>query len=387
MSTFFSCTRYAAFALSIVCSAIIASAAVWNLSLVQELDLGYPLDTYLTFLGAYGIANVFIVVSVELTFDRPFTARVWFECLWVLLLLAMNLAGAAYFTTHSPALCSAHGRNVLGNEGCTSNQVLMGFTWLNTSLLFLYLALLVVLTIVRAGSEPQVWSTYIRDISTPGFNKLISPSNARSNVAHAPRQVQVTEEKRPNVPIISIPKPKPRPRRPSSPSSGEDPIGGLRTYYDVEAYPHDPQRHGLASSTILPPSDIPGPVFYSQHMQTMLTLPQTAAIRDRDSQGRTTGPRKSSPPPLGLWPRMDAMSQPIRKRETPKESEPLPPLPSSSDSGPSPRRSLESPPTSPRDRPGGPRRPSATIPKPRPPPLDLSKGKTRVQPIVINTYQ
>ncbi|KAF8921399.1 hypothetical protein CPB85DRAFT_1270661 [Mucidula mucida] len=347
----FTCTRYVIFALSIACNAIIASVAVWNLGFVQSLNSYYPLDNYLTFLGAFGLAVVFAIVSVELIRDRSVTGLVWFECLWLGVLFAMNLVGAAYLSVHKPQLCELRSRLLLGSQACTSNQVLLAFTWIHSALLFWYLALLVLYCLVHQGKDPKIWQTYIKDISNPECFRAITANRPTSPTLPY-------FQKRRSAPSIVAPKP----RRPIPPV---DAMAGLQSLYDVEPYR---PRVEMASHT-RPQLTGGVPTLYSQHVQSAISTPPVAHTR--------RGPKASSPlspPPLGNWPRSDILSQPLRKG---KERKP-PPSPVDVPQNIAPGRTSFDSPTSPnRPRPTGPR--TRTTSRPRPPPLDLnastSKGK------------
>ncbi|KAF9053579.1 hypothetical protein BDZ89DRAFT_285085 [Hymenopellis radicata] len=215
MLTVFTCTRYVIFALSIACNAIIASVAVWNLGFVQSLNSYYPLDNYLTFLGAFGLAVVFAVVSVELIRDRSVTGRVWFECLWIGVLFVMNLV-----------------------------------LW--------YLALLVLYCLVHQGKDPKIWQAYIKDISNPECFRAITASSPTLPYF----------QKRRSAPSIVAPKP----RRPIPPV---DAMAGLQSLYDVE--PYRPRIEMATQSRPQMTGGVP--TLYSQHVQSAISTPPVAHTR------------------------------------------------------------------------------------------------------------
>ena len=257
-------------------------------------------------------------------------------------------------------------RILLGPHSCVSTQVLLGFTWSHTALrasycvlcgtptdcstVFWYFTLLTAFCLVRQTSEPGIWHSYIRDISNPVLFRRLT-----GNDTPAQPLPKFLPEKKFSVPIIAAPKP----RRPPPP---RDTITGLQTYYDVEPYTHDPHKHPpLPSSTIFPMT----PGLYSQQVQSAIPAFPAAARTMYPPERRRT----PSPPPLGDWPRADIISRPTPRKTTRKVTTlERVPEPDFIDDG-SPSHRLV--------RPGGPRMRSESASRPRPPPLDLSKGKAR----------
>lgn len=159
----------------------------------------------------------------------------------------------------------------------------------------------------------------------------------------------------------------PRPRR-AAPAALYSYRSGLSPDYEIEHYrppstfaqpaPPEPAafpRHRQAQER-------PAPSFYPQYMQASLAPPQVVSASRQDLPSPLSPP---SPPPLGVWPRPNIISQPLRS----KRARPPPSVTAEQDpaAGTSPTPSSQ-----PRSRPSGPRRRSSSSGDNRPSRLDLS---------------
>lgn len=313
------CLRYIVFGIFIASNAIIASVGVWNLSLLQTVAMNFPVVSYLISVGAFGLAFIFTVIFIELAQQNPVTSHVAFECGWVSLFFVLELAGAAAFSALVPITMCSGGVEKKIQGSCISSQVLQAFTCIAATTLFGYLLVLLVSCFVRRQHGSAVWRCNVYDLSSlvPPLTPTISRFINRS-------------------PTIVAPKP----RRPVA-----DFIysyrSGLSPEYEIEYYqPPVPPRPVASSSTW----NAPMPNFYPQAVQSSLIAHPQPAI-------------SQSPPPLGNWPRIDVLQQPVRPRGLPTSSERTEALSSSP----------------PRRRPTGPRNQVGSTDERRPPPLDLSK--------------
>ncbi|KAK0450760.1 hypothetical protein EV421DRAFT_1731838 [Armillaria borealis] len=254
MQHFYAYTRYAFVGLFLVFNAINASVAVWNLSLIQLIGLKYPLDIYLTVVGACGLAMSFLIVFVEAAHDNPITGRVWFECTWVGLFLVMNFS-----------------RRQIGDIGCVSNRVILAFSWITIMILVGYLVVLTVTCLIRQKKDTRIWLYHIRDLDTPS-SRLPSP----------PTSPTIPYFRQDNAAIVA-----PLPRRPG-PSVNM--MGGLNSSYDVEAYEPPPASR-----------ELPGTI----------SSPSPSSQRRMQEPPRPQPNNPPSPLPLGDWPRADILSRPI----------------------------------------------------------------------------
>jgi len=347
--------RYLVFAALIVFSSIVASVAVWNSSLVpsgQEARI----DTYLVIVGALGLALTFTIIFIELIRRNAFTSRVWFELLWTTTFFMLYLGGASVLTALGPdAMCqsqlNARKILILPAGSCSSTRVLVGFTWLSTFLLLIYLVLLVVLVCINRHNEsPRIWECTMHN-----FPSLTSH---RSNTPVTPFLPRFSKDKMAEVAS-------PAPQRPNTVPSALYSMRsvGLGSQYQIEHF--RPPAHAPAPP--MPSSPVVSPADYlhrnpssAGNVQAAVALyPQflSSAYVSQPPPARMqpNQPVSRSPPPLGDWPRTDA---PLRTKRK------LPPTMGLEEGMASPSR-----PMGPRTRAGG----SNT----RPPPLDLSTISTR----------
>jgi len=80
--------RYLVFVVFVVSNAIIASAAAWNLSIVEDIagDVSATaISIFLIVLGALGLIVIFTVIFIDLCEKDIFISRIWFEISWVIL--------------------------------------------------------------------------------------------------------------------------------------------------------------------------------------------------------------------------------------------------------------------------------------------------------------
>lgn len=344
-------------------------------------------SSYLIFLGASGLVVIFAVIFCDLYGKDVFLGRVWFELLWVSLFLIMELAGAAAITAQSNSqTCSSTFSNLLVQVSpCAPTQVLQAFTWICAILFLGYYTLLFISAIVKYRDDHTIWRRSVRNF--PWLSSHRSSKNLAASSALPRFHTQV--------PIIVAP----RPRRIIN---IREPVlsyrSGLGLDYEIEHYQPTTQAEvdldPSADNSISPlPSTLPVTVsptrilqpqqvlqkpgstvstpFYPTHVQTAISpglqLPSTAYL----GQAR----RAPSPPPLGEWPRRDAISQPARvKRQPVTRNLPPPPEPYSFTT-PAALRQRQPPATLPiRSRPSGPRLRSNSGENLRPPNVDLSSS-------------
>ncbi|KAJ7582901.1 hypothetical protein C8J56DRAFT_956013 [Mycena floridula] len=355
MVNFYIYLRYALFGCFIVCNAIIASVAVWNISLAQVASMKFPVVAYLVFLGASSLAFIFTVIFIELARRNAVTSRVWFECLWTGFFSIMELAGAAAFSSTVPdAMCSKKANRLAGRLACTSTQALLAFTWICTILLLCYLLILSISSLLHHKHNPQIWHTNIHNFPAIDCGRLASAPPTPT----LPRFIN-------RAPTIVAPKP----HRPQPVDLIDAYRSGLSPDYEIEHFQpanyHTsqpvPPIPAASTSQLMrgPATNYAANTFYSQVVQSSLIA--QPAVAQRPNTTRRTGP---SPPPLGNWPRADAIQQSASR---PRK---LPPSPGMADlSGSSPPS--HAPNTG--RRPAGPRKRSTSGENHRPEPLDLSK--------------
>ncbi|KAF8654191.1 hypothetical protein AX16_003720 [Volvariella volvacea WC 439] len=301
--------RYLVFGLFIVCNAIIASVAVWNLSLSRALQNELQVDTYLTFVGAFGLVYIFAIIFLELAQKNAITGRVWFECTWVGIYWLLELAGASALSAIGPpVMCdSSHAAQVLIKDGCASTQVLLAFTWLCTIILLGYLFIMVVSSLIIFQHDPSIWQCQVQDF----------PWSAHCTLPSAPPSPAAAQFSNP-VPRSTIAAPKPRRPAPAA-------------IYNAGLSDYAIEHYRPPSNFAQPAPPPPAPVAYSTRRQQISPLstspinlyPQYvqssflhASSLSAPSNSEPTLQRElpPSPPPLGNWPRADIISQPTTSR-------------------------------------------------------------------------
>jgi len=316
--------RYYLFAITIVSNAIICSAAAWNLPISQNIPLHTHVHivAYMIFLGALSLLVVIPMLFVDIFSKRPFTGRVWVECLWIDFLWLLHLIGAIIVTTQLPRdMCTPQAESIDRNS-CTSVKLLMALSWICTTNLFIYLVFLVFSSILHQTRDDTVWSSQVR--SFPWYlhlycHKLGSSPELSPRERHAPI-------------------PAPQPRRPIRLLR----LSVLSSLYRAE---RTPDRESGVIERSAPQMTVPQgrPVsmvavpttLYPLHVQTVLAPTQSSpgwAISFPHSSHSQQHPESSladgsGPPPLLNWPRADIMSHPP-KRMIPRKTVPASALPS-----------------------------------------------------------
>jgi hypothetical protein len=335
--------RYVAIGSFIVCNAIIASVAVWNLSLAQVAGSRAleQASQYMIFVGTSGLVFIFTVIFIELARRNAVVSRVWFECLWLMLYLLMELVGTALVSAIGPtAMCKPHLGQIKGN--CVASQLMVAFGWVVTIILFLYLTILAVSSCIHYKYDKRIWTCSIQNF----------PSFAQRRLASAP-STPVLPRFVSTLPAIIAPKPRhPAPEMLYSYGTGLSPGYQVEPYVPPasEPFPQSSAPHPFTA----PPTRQPGgsytaASFYNQSVQATV-LSQPAPVLHRTAQPQ----QAPSPPPLGDWPRSNTLSQPLRSKHRVVE------------------RDVVSPTSPTRSRPGGPRKRSTSSGENRPAPLDLS---------------
>lgn len=398
--------RFFIFGAFVICSAIITSVAVWNLSIVQSIAsaaTAKQVDAYLIFVGASGLLLIFPIVFCELASKHVFLVRLWFELLWVGSYWVMLLIGAAIITAQSNSqLCDS----ITGNppfpsftsseqSPCASSQVLQAFTWISAILLLGYFILLSILAYVQYKDDSTILQCRVHRFpvahkhhtlksgpTSPlraGFRAQSPPVIAaptplrianlreailRNHRANQSRDYQVEHEQGdPSIPDATNDGHRFSGQTGAFTSNDGHMIGsqaGHVTSSDGHTFaihlpqsstsppPLQPLRFGQQKQTTEQPGSLPPlqPLRHGQqpapqptyssplYHNSVKTAINTAALKTPQAALLSSQPQSSSlpeppsPPPLGDWPRVDALSRPRTKRK---------PLPKPSDVAPAPQ--------------------------------------------------
>lgn len=337
--------RYLLFGVFVICNAITCSAAVWNLSLAQSNGLSMNADVFVVVVGALALTFIFPLIIIELIRSDPVTSRIWFECVWTGVFWILELAGSAAITASGlTAMCSPG----MVKDSCLSTQILIAFSWTCTVMLAIYGLLLGISAFTYYENDSEIWHCSVRHL----------PRNTRNGLGSSP-----------NSPTRSLPRFRssalvaPQPRHPLPLYAHQS---GMSSDYHIEHY-HPSQQ---PVSRPMPPAPAAFPSQRSQRSTREVLTNSTPSFYPKPIQQlSTTSPpqmqsdRSVTPPPLGNWPRANAMAVPVHsKRKAPPSASSLP---SSSQSSVNSSHSSHSRPTR---TPG-----SSGDWRVRPPPLDLSK--------------
>ncbi|KAJ3735418.1 hypothetical protein DFJ43DRAFT_1057388 [Lentinula guzmanii] len=399
MPNFFIWFRYLVFALSIVCSAVIASVSVWNLGFAHQasksLTQVVQVDSFVVFVGAFSLVGVFTIIFIEVGRTNAFTSRIWFDCLWSGFLFLLNISAASVVTALMPSqMC----KNTveLPSDACTSTKVIQGFTWLITILLLVYFLTIFITVFIRSGSDSRLWWYSIYDIST--YDR--SNSSTRLQSPPSSPMPRMSSLKRLIKPPSILPIAAPRPQRPTiNTVANIMPYAyrsGLSPDYQIEHFQFPirppPQTQRESGTQRLPTIAGAGPKnLYPEYLRS--SLPPNSSnqrVTSASNTYRTSAvpgngfpPHpQESPPPLGNWPRPDIMTQASRRshRITPKAQAGVPTRVASITLDPeseaipgvsSPVSDSRSKPTGPRTRAGS-NSMGDSMSAGRPPPLDLT---------------
>jgi len=334
--------RYCVLITLLICHALVASVAVWNLGFIGPDDPQSSLlgiDSYLTFLGCSGLFVLFAVGFVELAQKHWSIGTVWFECIWVSLWGLMYLVGAIGLTAvESLGDCTTSDRT----PKCVSAQVLLAFTWLCTMTLIIYFSVFIFAVVLNKKKDSTIWHSTMRKFPWAGTCAIL--------VSAPPSPTQPRFQN--TVPIIHAPRPKHARPNDNQRSRIFSWRSGLSQEYQIEHY-QPPSAMHVPSQSIEPPpaaalpavraSGLPpteaepaGSNFasslYPLYMQHTIfdtasdlnihpehTRPEAALTSTSTSsvaevvQAPPQAVFPPSPPPLGNWPRPDILSQPVSR--------------------------------------------------------------------------
>ncbi|KAJ3778185.1 hypothetical protein FB446DRAFT_699403 [Lentinula raphanica] len=290
---------------------------VWFRYLVFALPQIIQVDSFVIFVGASSLVAVFTIIFVEVGRREAFTCRVWFDCLWSGFLFLLNISAASVVTALMPSqMCRRTSK--LSSEACTSTKVLQGFTWLFTILLFSYFVTIFITVFIRSGSDSRLWYYSIYDISS--YNR--HNSNARLQSPPTSPMPRMSSLKRfikpPSISSIIAP----RPQRPNT-NAVENIMpyayrSGLSPDYQIEHFQFPARLPRQAPDLQRPPIAAgAGPKnLYPEYLRSSLTPNQPTQPQNTHRSSIVSGDGLSpheSPPPLGVWPRPDIMTQASRR--------------------------------------------------------------------------
>lgn len=386
--------RYFVFGLFLACNAVIITAAVWNLNLVQEAlfrgsSLSSQVDAYMLFVGCAALALIIPVLFCELAAKGIFLVSVWFEGIWVGLFCIMELAGAAAATAAGtdelcPPFLWSPTASVDWKSVCASSRVLQAFSWICALLLLSYFVLLLVTCLLMRREDPTIWRCSVRRFPWAGASQKIasppSPTDPRGGSQEKrsswKRLSQALSRKSSDkAPTIACP----RPRRGVTASIRRAIYSyrsGLSADYTIEHFrPEDPVVEApVSADRPLPPAPLPlapeppsmttraatavtfGQSLYPQHMLSVIPVERQAQVQIQAQRAAHISipveeiPRAPpSPSPVGDWPRANP-SVPQGKRKSQRvpplveefrsrqRQQSFPPLPEQPQAGPSSSR-------------------------------------------------
>lgn len=157
--------RYFAFAVFLICSAIICCTSVWNLSLSGISNEHRQVDVLLIFASTLGLLYTLSIICVDLAYQNAAVCRIWIECMCIGLFWLFHFSGAAALSAILPGMTCAGSDHMT----CVSTEVMLGFAWLSSFNLMIYLGVLVIMTCIQQQIDGQVWQACVRhyDWSAP----------------------------------------------------------------------------------------------------------------------------------------------------------------------------------------------------------------------------
>ncbi|KIK59790.1 hypothetical protein GYMLUDRAFT_44247 [Collybiopsis luxurians FD-317 M1] len=378
MFNVFACARYLLFALSIICSAVIASVAVWNLGYTEAPSISLPhvvqVDSYVIFVGGFTLLATFVVIFSEVGRGRnSLTSRVWIDCSIAFLYFLLNLGSASVVTALLPSrMCS--GDQQLPSGACTSTRILQSFTWLFTIILLVYF-LTIFITVFIRSSDSKLWSYSVYQLSSYESNNSVRlqspPSSPIPTMLHRFIRPPPIAAPRPQRAVNAVPNLMPYAYR-----------SGLSPDYQIEHFQFplrsDPrplgqiQRPPIAGAG---PSNLYPEFLRSSLLPNALLAPSSSRRNSSVLPGGAAPPQATtqasgSPPPLGNWPRSDIMQQ-VSRRSTRRMTPQTVSVPQNHDEIQGPNGSISrSKPSGPRTRAGS--HSGGTTNTNHPAPLDLS---------------
>ncbi|QRV75294.1 hypothetical protein RhiJN_03309 [Ceratobasidium sp. AG-Ba] len=174
--------RYAFFALYIIYSGVLVTAAAWHLGLARTIGASAQLDQFIIFLGAFGLLFTLAITFIDSLRKHAVTSTVWFELGWIGLFWVFYLAAASAATAIGPStFCDAPTVDALGwKDSCAAIKVIIAFTWTGTVTFLIHLFTLLVLSLLHAPQSPGVWHAGVRDFPWMDFSARPSFRNSVS---------------------------------------------------------------------------------------------------------------------------------------------------------------------------------------------------------------
>lgn len=336
MPSVYTILRYTTYGIFVVCNAIVASIAVWVLSLAQATSKSASVESYLIFLGSFALVFLFSIIFTRLLRNNAFTNRVWFECAWSGLFFFMELVGASLATGIPVSFCSATDAVSIQPTCILASHVLQAFTWTCTVILMCYFLFMVAFSCIHHYQDGyKIWQCKVRHFPALGAVSGIGTMHHQAGTASPMLERFISGP--PVVPTIAAPKPR-HPPRPLVISSG-------LSQYEVEYYrppsPPPPLPTRSRSGRSRNRESENALQCYPDYIQSSLNHPP-ATYQPSTRQQTETYRSSPSPPPLGDWPRPDIIKRPQPERS----ARPKPEIPTASS---------PSAPSSFRQRPSGPR--------------------------------
>ncbi|CAL1704916.1 unnamed protein product [Somion occarium] len=296
--------RYAFFALFTICSAVICAVAVWNFTLGRNAGLNPQVDIFLAFLGALGVVVILPIIFLDVFRRNALPTRVWVECAWVALFWMLYLAGASAATSLLPdMMCSPLAPLFPGYtaSSCTSMKVLLVFSWLCMTALFVYLVALVVSALMHHDDDPSVWQSSVWQSSVWQSSVRFFPWYAtRASLPSAPSSPTKTWQR----PFALV---APQPKH----AVNQAAVARMDVPADVEAPP--------AVSRIVPMRQATRPFISQPQLVASMYPPHIQAKMPETTRG-TAQVLAPAPPPLGDWPRSAQQQRQQRSARKPAPS-------------------------------------------------------------------
>ncbi|PCH38113.1 hypothetical protein WOLCODRAFT_149070 [Wolfiporia cocos MD-104 SS10] len=169
MNKLFTAYRYFTFVLFVICNVVLCAVTAWNLSvaLAVQFTTSIQVDAFVITIASVGLLFIFPIMFVDAMRKESVTRQVWFECVWVgfFCLLELGSAGAVTTTISGMQCVTSATDGVIKLGPCTSNMLMLAFTWTNAAALLLYLVTLSVTAMLHQHDDPLVWKSNVLEYS------------------------------------------------------------------------------------------------------------------------------------------------------------------------------------------------------------------------------
>jgi len=150
-------------------SLVTLAFASWNIHTTTSRESPIP---RLAVCLMFNSIALFLLVTLAMVAPAARTARVGFECCWIVIFTVLQFAATVSTTAVGPFICQSGTGNW---EACASSSLMVPSAWLSTFTLLTYLFVLFCSTFAHWSTRPAIWSATV--ISVPWFTQCKSDAH------------------------------------------------------------------------------------------------------------------------------------------------------------------------------------------------------------------